>query len=75
VQVKSEASQAVMNEYVRRFSARRERYARMIFAVHNKTGSQLSSPNDLPVQVWTGDRLANLVVHLGLGEWVGQKLG
>ena len=74
VQVKSSATQEVLNDYVERFNKRRDFYARMIFAVHSPSG-QLKPPNDLPaVQVWTGDRVAQLVVRLGLGEWVESRL-
>ena len=35
VQVKSSATQQVLNDYIERFARRRDRYARMIFAVHS----------------------------------------
>lgn len=74
VQVKSSANQEVLNDYVARFKERRDFYARMIFAVHTPKG-KLVPPADLPaVQLWTGDRLAHLVVRLGLGEWVESRL-
>lgn len=74
VQVKSSATQGVLNDYVKRFEQRRDRYARMIFAVHSPIG-KLNAPTDLPaVQVWNGDRVAELVVQTGLGEWVESKL-
>jgi hypothetical protein len=74
VQVKSSANQNVLTDYVERFRQRRDFYARMIFAVHSPDG-QLAPPTHMPeVQVWTGDRVAELVVRLGLGEWVENKL-
>jgi Restriction endonuclease len=73
VQVKSSATQAVLDEYVGRFDARRDRYARMIFAVHSVNGP-LISPADSHVQLWTCDKLGELVVRLGLGELVESKL-
>ena len=74
VQVKSAADQRVLNEYVELFKKRRDRYARMIFAVHSP-GGKLKPPADLPaVQLWTGDRVAQLVVRLGLGKWVESRL-
>src|SRR5664280_295864 len=74
VQVKSSATQEVLNDYVERFKERRDFYARMIFAVHTPNG-KLTPPADLPaVQLWTGDRVAQLVVRLGLGEWVESRL-
>jgi hypothetical protein len=54
VQVKSSASQEVLNDYVERFNRRRDRYARMIFAVHSPSG-KLMPPVGLPVQLWTGE--------------------
>jgi hypothetical protein len=72
VQVKSCATQKVLNDYIDRF--RRDFYARMIFAVHSPSG-KLTTPADVPAaQLWTCDRLAPLVVRLGLGEWVENKL-
>jgi hypothetical protein len=74
VQVKSSADQKVLNDYVERFNKRRDRYARMIFAVHSPSG-KLTPPADLAaVQLWTGERVAQLVVRLGLGEWVESRL-
>jgi len=74
VQVKSSANQKVLDDYVERFKKQRDFYARMIFAVHSLSG-KLTPPADLPaVQLWTGDRVAQLVVRLGLGEWVESRL-
>jgi hypothetical protein len=73
VQVKSSANQAVLNGYVEQFNNQRDRYARMIFAVHSPSG-ELRAPPDLPVQLWTCDRVAEFVVHAGLGEWVESRL-
>ena len=69
VQVKSSADQAALDHYIEQFEAQSDRYARMIFAVHTPHG--LTLPTDDPrVQVWMGERIARLVVELGLGEWV-----
>jgi len=74
VQVKSSAGQKVFDDYIERFKERREFYARMIFAVHSPIG-ELMPPANLPaVQLWTGDKVAQLVVRLGLGEWVEKKI-
>jgi hypothetical protein len=73
VQVKSAAGQDVLDEYISRFGERRERYQRMIFAVQTPLGT-LTPPNGQPVQVWTGERIAELVVQHGLGEWVAKRL-
>ena len=74
MQVKSSATQDVLNDYVERFKKRSDFYKRMIFAVHSPNG-ELTPPVDLPsVQLWTGDRVAELVVRLGLGEWVEKRI-
>jgi len=73
VQIKSRSDQRVLEEYVARFDARRDRYDRMIFAAHTSRGT-LIAPAGKPVQVWTGDRIAGLVVRLGLAEWVASRL-
>jgi hypothetical protein len=73
VQVKSAATQNVLNDYVEQFKYQRDRYARMIFAVHSPNGT-LTAPVDEPVHLWTCDRVAEFVVHTGLGEWVESRL-
>lgn len=73
VQVKSTAGQKVLDDYVGRFADRRDRYARMIFAVHTPKGA-LVPPEDQPVLVWDGARIAELVVRLGLGDWVASRI-
>jgi hypothetical protein len=73
VQVKSKADQGVFEEYIERFQAQRDRYARMIFAVHKPQGP-LTVPTGLPVQVWHRDRIADLVVRLGLGVWLEKRV-
>ena len=73
VQVKSVADSAVLADYVRRFGEGRDRYDRMIFAVHSPRGT-LTPPPDLPVQVWTEARIADLVVRFGLGDWVAKRV-
>jgi len=73
VQVKSSATPKVLNDYVAQFNNQRDRYARMIFAVHSPTG-ELKAPTDRPVHLWTCDRVAEFVVHAGLGEWVESRL-
>lgn len=73
VQVKSVAGQDVLDDYVSRFMERRERYHRMIFAVHSSNGV-LTPPAGQPIQVWTGEWIAKLVVQLGLGDWAATRL-
>jgi hypothetical protein len=73
VQVKSTAGQSTLDDYVAKFSSRRERYNRMIFAVHTPSG-KLAPPDGQPVQVWDRGRIAELVVNLGLGGWVARRL-
>ncbi|WP_438345743.1 restriction endonuclease [Methylorubrum populi] len=73
VQVKGAAGQDTLDDYVGRFRARRERYHRMIFAVHSPKGS-LKAPPGEAVQVWDGSKVAELVVRLGLGDWVAKRV-
>lgn len=73
VQVKSSATQKVLDDYIDQFLHQRERYARMIFAVHSPNG-QLRAPEGLPVHLWTCDRVAVFVVHAGLGQWIESRI-
>lgn len=71
VQVKSEAGQAVFQKYCERFKRNRQRYKRMIFAVHTLRG-EIRPPANPAIQIWTSGKIAELVVRLGLGERVEQ---
>lgn len=74
VQVKSEAGQRELNDYVKRFNKRRSTYGRMIFAVHSPKG-KLMHPTDKAIRIWDRDETARLVVRLGLGERVEKMRG
>ncbi len=74
VQVKSSASQATLSKCISDFEAQSGRYARMIFAVHSPDGELTPRRTRWPVQVWAGDRIAELVVRHGLGDWVAKRL-
>jgi hypothetical protein len=74
VQVKSSATQPILNHYISLFEMQRDHYARMFFIVHSVTGT-LTNAGNSQIHIWTVDRLAQLVVRLGLGEWVENKLG
>jgi hypothetical protein len=73
VQIKSTASQSTLDKYVREFYEQSGRYRRMIFAVHTPK-TELVPPEDPNVQIWTGERIAQLVVKHGLGDWVATRL-
>jgi Restriction endonuclease len=73
VQVKRSAGQDVLDDYIERFMQLLERYERMVSAVHTPRG-RLVGPRELPVQVWTGERVAELAARLGLGKWVESRL-
>lgn len=69
VQIKSQADQSELENYVDRFQRQRDRYSRLIFAVHTPRG-QLRAPAGEPVYIWDRSRIADLGVRLGLGEWI-----
>jgi hypothetical protein len=73
VQVKSSANQATLDDYVERFRESPQ-YARLIFAVHTPIGNLAPPVETRPVHLWDGERLAHLVMRLGLGEWIERKL-
>lgn len=73
VQVKSTATQAVLDDYISRFNARRDHYDRMIFAVHSPK-VELALPEKQSISLWTGSDIARRVVKLGLGDWVATRL-
>jgi hypothetical protein len=74
VQVKSTATQQTLEDYIHRFEEARDRYSRMIFAVHSPAG-KIAVPGNSPIiQVWDGVRVADLSVRLGLAEWIEGRL-
>jgi hypothetical protein len=46
----------------------------MIFAVHSPSGKLTPPPDLAALQVWEGNKVAELVVRLGLAEWVENRL-
>jgi hypothetical protein len=70
VQVKSQASQSVLNGYIKQFDAAGN-YSRLFFVCH--TASALSPPAR-PDVVWQGKTLSAMVLRLGLAEWVFTKI-
>lgn len=72
IQIKSSARQSTLEDYISRFNARKDRYARMMFVVHSPIGRLITS--NPSVQIWEGERVADLVIRLGLGEWLQGKL-
>lgn len=71
--VAASPTQATFEEYVERFNRQRERFARMIFAVHSPKG-KLAPPPGHPIQMWTGEKIAELAVRLGLGDWIAKRV-
>jgi hypothetical protein len=79
VQVKSSANQKTLDDYVSRFSDRRDHYDRMIFAVHTPQGD-IVSPDDQPVQLWSGKQSSYMmlatkrpVIHRAKDIWKARK--
>ena len=73
VQVKSRASQAVLDDHIERY--RRSGAARTFFVCHSPDGVLSSAADDARVHVWTGDRLAELAVKSGLYDWLIERVG
>ena len=73
VQVKSRASQAVLDDHIERY--RRSGASRTFFVCHSPDGALSSGVDDARVHVWTGDRLAELAVKSGLYDWLIERVG
>ena len=75
VQIKSIGFQRDLNTYYAEFQRRAERNSRMFFVFHKSaTHHPLDVPNGTNIQVWNGEKVAELAVKVGLGEWVESKL-
>lgn len=70
VQVKSRASQGVLNDYVERFRA--SGFERLFFVCHSPMGA-LAQPSDPRAHLWLGDTLADQAVKAGLFDWLMEK--
>lgn len=73
VQIKSEASQAELNEYIEDFKTKPQ-YARLVFAVHTTASEKLQAGEYPNVHIWAGERLAKLILDAGMGAWLETKL-
>lgn len=67
VQVKSRATQAVLDDYIGRFAA--SGLDRMFFICHTPT-TELTAPNDPRVHIWANRELAAKINTAGLYEWL-----
>ena len=72
VQVKSEAGQAVVDDYLGRF--RRSGYDRFFFVCHLPQG-KLKLPDEPRLHLFEGERLADAAVKNGLYDWLVERSG
>lgn len=73
VQVKSRASQRVLDDYLERFDAN-PGLARLIFACHSPTGP-LHASGRPEVTIWSGEGLAEAALRSGLLDWLIARAG
>ena len=72
VQVKSRASQKVLDDYIQRIE-KIGIYDRLFFVCHSPLG-EIKAPEGSDVHVWTGREFAATVMKVGLHEWVLEKI-
>ena len=72
VQVKSRASQVVLDEHVAWFVSSGQ--SRAFFVCHSPDGA-LNHNGAAGVRLWTGDHLAEVAVKSGLFEWLMDRVG
>lgn len=73
VQVKSRASQRVLDDYIERLDAN-PGLARLIFACHTPQGA-LQAPDRPEVTIWSGQVLAEASLRSGLLDWLIARAG
>lgn len=73
VQVKSRASQRVLDDYIKRFDADPS-LARLIFACHSPQG-RLQAQGRPEVTIWSGEALAEASLRSGLLDWLIARAG
>ena len=72
VQVKSKASQAVLDDYLDRF--RRDGSCQRFFFICHSPKGALSTAEDDRLQIWVGERLADAAVKAGLYDWLIERV-
>lgn len=72
VQIKSQASQAVLDDYLQRFEA--SGYDRFFFVCHSARGT-LALPDRPRLHLFEGERLADVAVKNGLFDWLVERSG
>jgi hypothetical protein len=72
VQVKSEAGQDIVDDYLGRF--RRSGYDRFFFVCHSAHG-KLTLPDEPRLHLFEGERLADAAVKNGLYDWLIERSG
>lgn len=71
VQVKSQARQSVLDDYIERFRAS-EACDRGFFVCHTESGS-LQKPGDAKIHIWAGSAIADAAVAAGLFDWLVER--
>jgi hypothetical protein len=73
VQVKSSATQSILNEYIAAADLT-DSFNRLFFVCHTHK-QDLVIPDDRDdVHLWSGTKLAEIVIRLGLCDWVIEKV-
>ena len=72
VQVKSKATQGVLDDYVERFRASGV-YDRMFFVCHSPSRA-LAKPEDEMIHVLAGTSLAGMAINAGLLDWLAERI-
>jgi hypothetical protein len=73
VQIKSSASQVVLEDYVDRF--RRDGSCDRFFFICHSAAGPLTLPAQPELHLWTGERLSDAAIDAGLLEWLIQRSG
>jgi hypothetical protein len=72
VQIKSSATQAVLDDYLTRYEE--SPYQRLFFICHSPHGS-LTMPDRPDLHLWTRPHLAEAAVRAGLFDWLMERTG
>ena len=73
VQVKSEASKSVFDDYVSQYQAM-DQFDKMYFVVHTKSGDFDGWQDTTDIKLWDVEKLSKLVVDSGLISWLIKKI-
>lgn len=72
IQIKSEASQAIFEDYLGRF--RRDGSAQSLFFIYHTAARDIRATPETDVHVWSAEKVARAAIEAGLFGWLAERM-